>query len=113
VFLQLARNIARFEGGASGFRSWAFIVAHHRLIDSRRKTRRYQQVFDSQPLPDRPDPIADVEADALSQLDVSWVTEALSELTDGQRDVIALRVLGGCRSMKPPAPSASAREPYE
>ena len=33
VFVQIARNIATFEGSAPQFRSWAFMVAHHRLID--------------------------------------------------------------------------------
>lgn len=36
VFVQLARNITTFDGGASRFRSWAFMVAHHRLIDEYR-----------------------------------------------------------------------------
>ena len=36
VFLQVARDIATFDGDERGFRSWVFTIAHHRLIDARR-----------------------------------------------------------------------------
>ena len=87
VFLQIARNIAKFEGSYRAFSLLVFIVAHHRVIDSRRQTRRYRETFDSQPLPDRADPIVDVEADATAAFDTSWIADALSDLTDSQRDV--------------------------
>jgi RNA polymerase sigma factor (sigma-70 family) len=40
VWLQVARNIGTFAGDEAGFRSWVFMVAHHRLIDERRRRAR-------------------------------------------------------------------------
>ena len=40
TFLQVARDISRFEGDESSFRSWVFTIAHHRLIDARRYSAR-------------------------------------------------------------------------
>ena len=40
VWLQVARNIGSFTGDEAGFRSWVFMIAHHRAIDEyRRRTR--------------------------------------------------------------------------
>ena len=94
VFLQLARNIGGFSGDYRSFRSWTFIVAHHRLVDSRRKLRRHLIVVDA-PLAEAPDTAADVEATVLADPDLSWIAGALERLTETQRDVIVLRVLGG------------------
>ena len=40
TFLQIARDIQTFEGDESGFRSWVFVIAHRRLIDSWRAAGR-------------------------------------------------------------------------
>src|SRR5688500_12096883 len=40
VFLQLVRDIKRFEGDEAGFRSWVFVMVHHRLLDDLRKRSR-------------------------------------------------------------------------
>src|SRR5712692_1972072 len=40
VFCQLVRDIHRFEGDEEGFRSWVFVMAHHRLLDDLRKRKR-------------------------------------------------------------------------
>ncbi|HLT95907.1 MAG TPA: sigma factor, partial [Acidimicrobiia bacterium] len=32
VFLQVARDIHKFEGTESSFRSWVFVIAHRRAI---------------------------------------------------------------------------------
>src|ERR671914_135748 len=53
VFLQVARDIARFEGEERGFRSWVFTIAHHRLIDARRHSARRPVELS----PDPPEPI--------------------------------------------------------
>ena len=43
VFVQVARNLAGFEGEYSSFRSWVFVIAHHRLIDERRRRSRHPE----------------------------------------------------------------------
>ena len=40
AFLQVARDIASFEGEWADFRGWVFTIAHHRLIDARRHAAR-------------------------------------------------------------------------
>ena len=47
VFLQMVRDIGRFEGGEPQFRAWAFTIAHHRLMDD----RRYRARRPAQPAP--------------------------------------------------------------
>ena len=37
VFLQVARNLGTFDGDYRSFRSWVFTVAHHRVVDERRR----------------------------------------------------------------------------
>lgn len=95
-FLQLSRNLRTFEGDEAGFRSWVFTVAHHRLIDERRKLARRRQEIDY-PLHERETPRAqvDVEAEAIQAVDESSIGRLLNTLSDDQRDVILLRVIGG------------------
>src|SRR5512132_1335523 len=50
VFLQVARDIARFHGEEPGFRSWVFTIAHHRLIDARRHSARRPVDLSAEPL---------------------------------------------------------------
>jgi RNA polymerase sigma-70 factor (ECF subfamily) len=94
VFLQLARNIGRFQGDEDEFRSWAFMVAHHRLIDERRtRNRRPPET----PIPDDFDVPApdDVESQALTRLSSDRLRELFECLTPDQRDVLALRIIAG------------------
>src|SRR6266542_768798 len=40
TWLDIARNLASFEGDEDDFRAWAFTIAHRRAIDSRRRQSR-------------------------------------------------------------------------
>jgi len=40
VFLGVFRNLHTFEGDADDFRTWIFTIAHHRLVDDRRRRAR-------------------------------------------------------------------------
>jgi RNA polymerase sigma-70 factor (ECF subfamily) len=93
VFLQVARDIARFEGEEPGFRSWVFTIAHHRLIDARRHSARRPVELSAEP----PEPVerADDAADeALAKIGADEVQRVLGELSDDQRAVLLLRVIG-------------------
>jgi len=93
VFLQAARDIARFEGEEPGFRSWVFTIAHHRLIDARRHSAR--RPVDLSPEPPEPREHADDAADeALAKIGVEEVQRVLAALSDDQRAVLLLRVIG-------------------
>lgn len=90
VFLQVARDIQRFEGDASSFRSWVFVIAHRRLIDSRRAAHR-RPISEAQLSDETPG--GNVEDEAIEHLALTHIREILDGLTDSQRDVLALRVI--------------------
>ncbi len=93
VFLQVARDIARFGGDERGFRSWVFTIAHHRLIDARRHSGR--RPVDLSPEPPEPSGRADDAADeALAKIGVEEVQRVLGTLSEDQRAVLLLRVIG-------------------
>ena len=94
VFLDVANGIRRFEGSASGFRSWVYVIARRRLIDERRRRgRRPEEAHLYDPLPaTHREPSA--EDEALSRLG-GEVQELLGALTSEQRDVLLLRVVAG------------------
>jgi DNA-directed RNA polymerase specialized sigma24 family protein len=43
VFLQVVRDLGSFRGDQRDFRSWVFVIAHHRLVDERRQRARLTQ----------------------------------------------------------------------
>jgi RNA polymerase sigma factor (sigma-70 family) len=94
VFLRAFDNVATFEGDEARFRSWVFTIAHHRLIDDRRRRSRRPQRSD--------DPVEEVqvgtdvaaEVDALVNLGSEQVATLLERLSPDQRDVLVLRIVG-------------------
>ncbi len=93
VFLQAARDLPRFEGDERQFRAWIFTIAHHRLIDARRRqARRPVEPVADVDEPDESEP--DVAEVALGQIGAEEVKRALAALTEDQRAVLLLRVLG-------------------
>ncbi len=96
TFLQLARNLRKFDGNEAGFRSWAYTIAHHRLIDERRGLLRRPSVPIHPPTEVADlDAGVDVEADALQDMERSLLEDLLQVLSDDQRNVVLLRILGG------------------
>jgi RNA polymerase sigma-70 factor (ECF subfamily) len=84
VFLQVARDLRRFRGDDDALRRWVFTVAHHRLLDERRRRARRPQVADT-PVPDHPAPPPPPRS-----LDPE-LQAALDRLTPEQREVVLLR----------------------
>lgn len=93
VFLHVARDIHRFEGDETKFRSWVFVIAHRRLIDARRSHSRQPDTVHDEPK-DTDLPVGDVEEEVMAQLSEARMREILDTLTDDQRHVLALRILG-------------------
>ena len=90
TFLHLARGIHSFDGNEQSMRSWAFVIAHRRMIDARRAaSRRVAEVSELAWEPSG----GNVEDDAMTRLSTAEIVRALEVLTDEQRDVIALRVI--------------------
>ena len=93
VFLAVFTGLARFTGTQEQFRSWVFTIAHRRVVDVWRRGSRtvaavpYEADTDVRTS-------ASAEADALDGLGEEWVMEMLGHLTDDQREVLVLRIVG-------------------
>ena len=94
VMLQIVRDLPSFDGSKRDFRAWAFTIAHHRLLDERRRIARRPAEPAPPPEIGRLGPQGDVEEDALRTLSAERVGRLLSELSPDQQNVILLRVLG-------------------
>jgi len=83
IFLQLVRDLRRFRGDDTALRRWVFTIAHHRIVDARRRSSRRPAVDDGavveRAAPSPPDPF-DPE-----------LVRALRQLSPDQREVVALR----------------------
>jgi RNA polymerase sigma factor (sigma-70 family) len=88
VLFRAARGIRNFDGDQDRFRSWVFTIAHHLLVDDRRRRGRRLQLV---PLDD-----AGMVEPAFEP---AWlddgVRDLLAQLTPDQRDVVLLRILAG------------------
>lgn len=96
TWLHIARGIGSFVGTDAGFRSWAFTVAHHRIIDDRRRrTRKPTVSVDASTL----DSLAKTSPSAEDEFESHTSSEAvqllLLDLPASQREVVLLRVIGG------------------
>ena len=92
VFLSVFAGLDRFDGSEQQFRSWVFTIAHHRLVDERRRVaRRRWVVTDQTELLDRPG--GDVEQEAVDNLASQRVRQLCAELSDDQREVLLLRIV--------------------
>jgi RNA polymerase sigma factor (sigma-70 family) len=93
TFVQIARNLHRFDGSEGEFRSWVFMVAHNRVVDERRRHGRRPTTL----VADHDDQQAsggDVEAEVLDALGLERVRSMLEPLTPEQRAVLLLRFVG-------------------
>lgn len=94
VFCQLVRDIGRFEGDEAGFRSWVFVMVHHRLLDDlRRRSRRPEALVEPESLGTVEDP-DDVETGVVRRAREAELRKLIDELTPPQRDVLLLRIFG-------------------
>jgi RNA polymerase sigma-70 factor (ECF subfamily) len=95
AFLQVARDLHRFDGDWPHFRSWVFTVAHHRLLDAKRHTsRRPVDPVAEPPEPHRPGDGDDAADEALARIGEEEVERVLAKLSRDQRAVLLLRIVG-------------------
>jgi RNA polymerase sigma factor (sigma-70 family) len=93
VFVQVVRDLWRFEGDERAFRAWLFTVAHHRLLDAKRRARRRPfELFAK--VPEDPAARGDVTDDAFGELERTEVMAVLGRLSRDQRAVLLLRIVG-------------------
>lgn len=96
TFLNIARDIHRFEGDEDRFHAWAFTIARRRMQDAWRAHGRTAPIADGVDLTAISDEryLGDVESDALSELSLMELRALIRGLTAMQRDVLMLRVVG-------------------
>jgi RNA polymerase sigma factor (sigma-70 family) len=89
VFVAVIRGLPSCGGDPAAIRRWVFTVAHHRLVDERRKlmTRSRDVAFDVQHEPCADDCYDEV----LNRISASPAVRALETLTADQRSVVLLR----------------------
>lgn len=91
VLLRAFTNLHTFSGDEPAFRSWLFTIAHHAVVDDRRRRARRPVVADAE-VPDEALPAA--EQVAAERLATDEVRALLDVLAPDQRDVLVLRLLG-------------------
>jgi RNA polymerase sigma-70 factor (ECF subfamily) len=91
VFLRAFRRLGDFTGPEAAFRSWVFTIAHHLLVDDRRRTGRAPQLVELGAVAEIHG--GDAEADGMHALSEHDVRQLLAHLSPDQRDVIVLRMV--------------------
>ena len=94
VFLQVVRDLPRFDGGESAFRAWVFTIAHHRLLDAGRSARRRPRIEPGVQVEEHHGGIGDSEEEALTSIAEQELTAMLARLSTDQQSVLLLRILG-------------------
>jgi RNA polymerase sigma-70 factor (ECF subfamily) len=95
VMLEVVRDLQRFQGDAANLRSWVLSIAHHRLIDERRRAQR-RPATSGEPTSDGPYASTETgpEEATLASEGLQQLAPALASLTEEQRTVLLLRVIG-------------------
>lgn len=93
VFLAVFKGIGSFDGDAAQLRTWLFSIAHHRVIDDRRRrSRRVVEV--PQDHPAQREAASDTESEAIAILEAQRIARLAGRLPEDQRDVILMRLVG-------------------
>jgi RNA polymerase sigma-70 factor, ECF subfamily len=94
TWLQVVRDLHRFDGDDEDFRRWVFTVGRHRAIDAARARIRRRV----SPVADGLDSLADgqtVEDQVLDGMSVRKAIAMLAGLSQDQAEAVALRVIAG------------------
>ena len=94
TWLQVVRDLHRFDGDDGDFRRWVFTVGRHRAIDAARARLRRRV----SPVADGLDSLPDgqtVEDQVLDGMSVRKAIAMLAGLSQDQAEAVALRVIAG------------------
>jgi RNA polymerase sigma-70 factor (ECF subfamily) len=95
TWLQVARELRGFRGGAPVFRVWVFRIARNRGIDElRRRDRRPEQPHALETLTEL-EFAPDAGVQALSTMDTQWALAMIASLPADQAEAVTLRVVAG------------------
>jgi RNA polymerase sigma-70 factor (ECF subfamily) len=95
AWLQVARDLRRFDGDFDGFRGWVATIARHRAVDHlRARARRPVVLDDLVGVADRPG-CDDTAADALERLQTTRAVALVASLPREQAEAVLLRAVVG------------------
>ncbi|GKQ40935.1 RNA polymerase sigma factor [Streptomyces sp. A012304] len=95
AWLQIARDLERFEGDADRFRGWAARIARNRALDHiRMRGRRPATVGDETELTGRPAE-SDTAGEAIEALATGRTLDLIARLPQDQAEAVVLRVVVG------------------
>jgi RNA polymerase sigma factor (sigma-70 family) len=93
VFVAMMRGLASFDGDEGALRRWVFTIAHHRLVDARR--RESIRAAEAPLTGWGQGVVSDPFDQVLEQINAAPAVRALGSLTPEQRDVVLLRSVVG------------------
>jgi RNA polymerase sigma factor (sigma-70 family) len=93
VFLRVFRKLSTFDGDQAAFRSWVFTIAHHLVVDERRRVSRRPVIIDLRDHERVQMVGGDAEQDAMASLSGTDSLRLLEALTAEQRTALLLRVV--------------------
>lgn len=97
TWLHVVSGLDRFRGDESGFRGWVYTIARHRVVDLRRRSRRW--LVEATPTPAALEDLADPGPGTAEQVE-EWIStqaalELIATLPPDQAEVILLRTVAG------------------
>ena len=95
AFLGAWRNAARYVEGRGSVKTWLLAIVHHRAIDAVRRRRPTSELPEREEVPPVELRLPDVWSEVSSRLDADTVRDALTVLSDVQREAIELAYFGG------------------
>lgn len=96
TWLHVARRLGSFSGDEAAFRSWVFMVAHHRIVDERRRRARKPVEHAEHAVLDEAGPSArSAESEAVERIADDEIRRVLDTLPPDQREVVLLRFMAG------------------
>lgn len=96
TWLQVVRDLRKFQGGAAQFRAWLFTVARHRAVDQGRARTARPAVPVAEPYDVCPDAIAPSAEDLAADREATTAALRLvAALPSDQAEMVMLRVVAG------------------
>ena len=94
TWLQVVRDLHRFNGGEDDFRRWLFTIGRHRAVDAGRARARFRSRLGHADV----DSVVDehlVETQVLDDLSTSRAVTLVAGLSRDQAEAVALRIIAG------------------
>jgi RNA polymerase sigma-70 factor, ECF subfamily len=95
AFMGAWRNATRYVEGRGSVKTWLLSIVHHRAIDAIRRRKPTTELPEHEAVPPPQFHVPDVWAEVSASLDADTVREALTVLSDVQREAIELAYFGG------------------